>query len=197
MNKKIYLIRHGRIDTGEEKCYIGVTDLTLSEEGIAQARKLKEFFHNIDIEKAYVSPLIRCVQTADIILENRNVEKILVKELMEISLGQWEGKSFNYIKKFFPEQFKSRGENITTFITPGGESFDQLKKRVIPAFEAIKENSIGNVLIVAHAGVNRVILSSILGISIEDMFKISQDYGCVNEIFWNERCEKWQCKTIM
>jgi len=197
MNKKIYLIRHGTIDTGKEKCYIGVTDLTLSKEGIVQAQKLKKLFLNIDIEKAYTSPLIRCIQTADIILENRNVERILIKELMEINLGQWEGKSFSYIKKFFPEQFKSRGENIITFVTPGGESFEQLQKRVIPAFEAIKENSTGNVLIVAHAGVNRVIISSILGISMVDMFKISQDYGCLTEIFWNDKYGKWQCKKIM
>jgi alpha-ribazole phosphatase len=157
MNRKIYLVRHGRIDIGKEKCYIGFTDLTLSKEGIVQAQKLKSFFSNVDIEKAYVSPLIRCIQTLDIILENRNVERILMKELMEINLGEWEGKSFSYIKRFFPEQFKDRGENIDTFVTPGGESFEQLKKRVIPAFEAIKENSTGNVLIVAHAGVNRVI----------------------------------------
>lgn len=197
MNKKIYLVRHGRIDTGKEKCYIGVTDLTLSKEGIAQAQNLKEFFQNIHIEKAYVSPLIRCVQTADIILENRNVERILMRELMEINLGQWEKKSFSYIKRFFPEQFKNRGENIATFVTPGGESFEQLRKRVIPVFEAIKENTKDNVLIVAHAGVNRVILSNILSISINDMFKINQDYGCVNEIFWNDELKKLQCKKIM
>jgi alpha-ribazole phosphatase len=197
MNRKIYLVRHGRIDIGKEKCYIGVTDLTLSKEGITQAEKLKKFFSDIDIEKAYVSPLIRCIQTSDIILENRNVERILMKELMEINLGCWEGKSFRYIKKFFPEQFKDRGENIDTFVTPGGESFEQLKERVIPAFEAIKENSTGNVLIVAHAGVIRVILSSILSITIRDMFKINQDYGCVNEISWNDEYEKWQCEKIM
>lgn len=197
MDKKIYLVRHGRIDTGKEKCYIGVTDLILSKEGIAQAQKLKSFFQNIYIEKAYVSPLIRCVQTADIILENRNVERVLMREFMEINLGQWEEKTFSYIKKFFPEQFKNRGENIATFVTPGGESFEQLRKRVIPVFQAIKENTKDNVLIVAHAGVNRVILSSILSISINDMFKIDQDYGCVNEILWNDEFKKLQCKKIM
>lgn len=197
MNRKIYLVRHGRIDTGKEKCYIGVTDLTLSKEGITQAQKLKKFFLNIDIEKSYVSPLIRCIQTSDIILENRIVERILIKELMEINLGLWEGKSFSYIKNFFPKQFNDRGENIDTFVTPGGESFEQLNKRVIPAFESIKKNTTGNVLIVTHAGVIRVILSSILSIPIGDMFKINQDYGCVNEISWNDKYEKWQCKKIM
>lgn len=196
MNKKIYLVRHGKIDIGKEKCYIGITDLTLSKEGIVQAQKLKEFFSNIDIEKTYVSPLIRCIQTSDIILENRNVERILMKEFMEINLGQWEGKTFSYIKNYFPEQFKDRGENIETFITPDGESFQQLKKRVIPAFEAIIKKSTGNVLIVTHAGVNRVILSEILSIPIVDMFKINQGYGCVNEIFWNDEYKKWQWKMV-
>lgn len=197
MNRKIYLVRHGKIDLGKEKCYIGATDLSLSKEGIIQAQRIKKLFSTIDIDRAYTSPLIRCVQTLDIILENRNVEKILIKELREIDLGQWEGKSFSYIKKFYPEEFKARGENIAAFVTPDGESFNQLKERVIPAFENIKENSTGNVIIVAHAGVNRVILSNILAISMVDMFNINQDYGSVSEIFWNNQHKKWDCTKII
>lgn len=197
MNRKIYLIRHGKIDLDKEKRYIGFTDLNLSKEGIVQAQKLKELFSTINIEKAYVSPLLRCIQTLDVILENRNIERVLMEELKEINLGQWEGKSFSYIEKLYPKEFKARGENIATFVTPGGESFNQLKKRVIPAFEAIKENSTGNVLIVAHAGVNRVIISNLLGISMDDMFKISQNYGCATEISWNDEEKKCQCKKVM
>lgn len=197
MNKKIYLVRHGKVDTGNEKCYIGITDLPLSKEGIIQVQKLKKFFSNIDIEKAYISPLTRCIQTSDAILENRNVEKTLVKEFTEINMGQWEGKSFNYIKNYFPEQFRIRGENIDTFLPPEGESFEQLKKRVIPAFEAIANKDLGHVLIVAHAGVNRVILSNLLSIPMRDIFKIKQPYGCINEFSWNNEHKKWQWKMLL
>lgn len=43
MDKKIYLVRHGQIDCGKEKRYIGTTDLPLSNAGIEQICKLKEY----------------------------------------------------------------------------------------------------------------------------------------------------------
>lgn len=197
MNRKIYLVRHGKIDIGKEKRYIGVTDLPLSIEGIIQSQQLKKFFSNIYIEKAYISPLKRCIQTANIILANRNIEKQLIEEFMEINMGQWEGKSFRYIKNFFPEEFKKRGENIDTFVPVGGESFQQLQKRVVPVLEDIIKKYIGNILIIAHAGVNRVILSNILSIPLYDIFKINQEYGCVNELSWDEKHSSWLQKEFV
>lgn len=196
MSRSIYLVRHGKIDAGEEKRYIGVTDLPLSAEGVKQAQKLKKFFHSINIEKAYVSPLVRCVQTADIIFENRDIERILVKEFTEINMGQWEGKTFKYIKSYFSEQFKKRGENIDTFVPPGGESFKQLRDRVIPVYENIVENSVGNIIIISHAGVNRIILSNLLSMPIKNIFQIDQTYGCIDEICYDDKYEKCQWKML-
>lgn len=197
MNRKIYLIRHGKIDTGKDKCYIGITDLPLCTEGVIQAQRLKEFFKNIAIEKVYTSPLIRSVQTANIILEDRNIERELIKEFMEINMGQWEGKSFKYIKTFFPQEFKKRGENIADFIPPGGESFKQLAERVMPIYKAVTENPQGNLLIVAHAGVNRVILSNILSMSLENIFQLEQQYGCINEIYYDNKHKTWSWKIVV
>lgn len=196
MNRKIYLVRHGKIDIGKEKCYIGITDLPLNTEGIIQAQKLKEFFKNIDIEKVYVSSLTRCIQTANIILEDRNLESVLLKEFMEINMGQWEGKSFKYIKDSFPEEFKKRGENIDTYIPPEGESFKQLERRVMPTYKAITQNSKGNLLIVAHAGVNRVILSNVLSIPLRNIFQLEQQYSCINEICYDDKYKKWLWKIL-
>ncbi len=197
MNKKIYLVRHGKIDISNEKSYIGITDLPINMEGIIQAKKLKIFFDAIDIEKVYVSYLKRCKQTAQIILENRNIEPILVKQFAEINMGEWEGQTFNYIKSTFPEEFKKRGENIDDFIPPKGESFQQLKERVMPVFRTIERNSKGNILIITHAGVIRGILSNILSIPMMNIFAIREKYGCVNEISWNSKYKKWQWKIVL
>nr|MBC8393812.1 histidine phosphatase family protein [Deltaproteobacteria bacterium] len=40
----------------------------------------------------------------------------------------------------------------------------------------------GQVLIVAHAGVNRVILCHILGMPLANLFRLGQDYGGLNII---------------
>jgi len=196
MDRKIYLLRHGKIDCGEERRYIGITDLPLSNDGIEQAKKLRKFFSGIDIEKAYMSPLKRCVQTSEIVLEGRNIERVLTDEFKEINLGEWENKPFAYIKRHFPEQYKNRGKHIDTFIPPGGESFYKLQKRVTPLFEKIIKSTAGNVLVIAHAGVNRVVISKLLDFPLNEIMKICQPYGCVNELFWDNTNQRWQYETV-
>lgn len=197
MSRKIYLVRHGKIDIGNEKRYIGISDVPLNKEGILQAKKLKEIFYSIQLEKAYLSPLVRCVETANIILQNRNVEKVLLKELMEINMGKWEGKTFDYIKSYFPEQFKERGENIDSFVPERGESFNNVRERVKPVLESIIKNTHGNILIIAHAGVNRVIISTILSLPLKCMFDIEQNYGCISEFSWDIENEKWKWRQLL
>ncbi|WHH58655.1 histidine phosphatase family protein [Petroclostridium sp. X23] len=196
MDKTIYLIRHGEIDYGTEKRYIGTTDLPLSTGGIKQIGRLKEYFGGIRLEKAYISPLKRCVQTSDIILEDRNIERIPVNGLREISMGDWENFPLEYIRNRFSEQYERRGENIDVFVPPGGESFEHLQKRVMPAFENIIKSTTESALVVAHAGVNRVILSKLLGYPLKEILKIGQPYGCINQLHWDGRCQRWLCETI-
>jgi probable phosphoglycerate mutase len=195
MDRKIYLVRHGKIDCGEKKRYIGTTDLPLCTEGLEQARNLKEFFKDIHLEKAYVSPLERCKRTSEVILEDKKLECTVVEEFKELHMGTWEGKSFDYVKEHFPKPFADRGLHIDTFVPPLGESFEMLQKRVIPVFENIFKIAAGNILIVAHAGVNRVILSQILRLHLSGILNVNQPYGCINELTWNEVQQKWQCET--
>ncbi|MCE5348327.1 MAG: histidine phosphatase family protein [Bacteroidales bacterium] len=196
MDRKIFLVRHGQIDYGREKRYIGITDLPLSDAGIVQVAGLKDYFSGIEIEKAYTSPLKRCLQTAKILLEGSSISREVVNELKEIDMGDWENQTIDYIKDHFHEMYEIRGANIDTFIPSGGESFEQLQKRVMPAFEYIAGNTAGNILVISHAGVNRVILSKLLNFPLQDVFKISQPYGCVNRLSWNITCRRWQWEQV-
>nr|WP_314466455.1 histidine phosphatase family protein [uncultured Clostridium sp.] len=186
MTKRIYLVRHGKIPAGNEKRYLGITDLPLDKEGIIQAEFLKETFKDIPIDFVFTSPLKRCLQTAEILFGGSRHDFIQVKEFMEINLGLWENKPIETIKIKFPGAYEERGKNLLTFKPPQGESFGQLAERVLPAFERIRKSYSGTILIMGHAGVNRTILSDIQGISIDDFFLIKQPYGCVYELLWKE-----------
>lgn len=196
MNKKIYLIRHGKIDIGNEKKYLGITDVPLDCVGIKQAYFLKNYFSNIAIDKVYTSSLKRCMQTAEIILKEKQQNYIVTKELKEINMGTWENMSVEYIKENFPQSYEERGRDIEFFIPPKGESFHQLADRVMMAFENIVSQEDETILIVSHAGVNRVILSQLLGLTIQDIFDIHQPYGCVNELIWEKETHKWTYKQM-
>ncbi|HOR86556.1 MAG TPA: histidine phosphatase family protein, partial [Bacillota bacterium] len=143
------------------------------------------------------SPLIRCMQTSEIILKDRNIEIMQVDALKEINMGEWEYKTFDYVKSRFPQQYEKRGIYMDCFVPPGGESFEQLQKRVMPAFDEIIGSSNGNILIVAHAGVNRVILSKLMAFPLKDIMKLSQPYGCVNILHMDKTYQVWNCETML
>ena len=86
------------------------------------------------------------------------------------------------IAQRFPDEFKARGANIVNYQPPSGESFAHCSNRVVPAFREILQTTGGNILIVGHAGVNRLLFCYMLGMPLANLFRISQDFGCLNII---------------
>jgi probable phosphoglycerate mutase len=102
--------------------------------------------------------------------------------LREINLGAWEGLAVSDVQRRFPEAYEARGAHLAGFRPPGGESFTDLQKRVVPVFEGILCGPGSPVLVVGHAGVNRVILCHVLGMPLENLFRIEQPYGAMSII---------------
>jgi len=179
--RTIFLVRHGtpQLPPDNEKRYIGQTDLPLSEEGLRQAANLRAKLAGEKIGSIYCSDLLRTKQTAEIIAADRDVKIVELEGLREINLADWEGRTFTEIERLYPEDYKSRGEDIVNFRVPGGESFAECNQRVLSAFEDILQASRGNILIVGHAGINRLILCHVLGVSIRHLLEIDQDYACL------------------
>ncbi len=174
----IYLLRHGQIEGAGSRRFIGWTDPPLSDEGRKTAQKLHESLSGIVFGEILCSDLRRSRETADRIASGRLVTTL--SALREIHLGEWDGLPRNQIKTDQPEAWRRRGENMAHFRPPGGESFADLSDRILPVFRRIAEVHSGddpNALIVGHAGVNRLILCHVLGMNLEHMFRLGQDYG--------------------
>jgi alpha-ribazole phosphatase len=182
-NRVIYLIRHGRIQQeDEQRRYIGQIDLPLTEEGIRQAESLRRRFEHSDISAVYCSDLSRSRETARIIVGSRNLPIVVRRDLREVCMGEWEGCKLGEIAQRFPDEFKSRGADIVSYRVPGGESFADCSRRVIAAFEEILTSTTGSLLLAGHAGANRLLLCHVLGMPIANLFRLGQDYGCLNVI---------------
>ncbi|WP_434510226.1 alpha-ribazole phosphatase [Desulfitobacterium sp. AusDCA] len=180
--KEIYLVRHGRIKSDEEKRYIGQSDLELTEEGILQAQKLYQTLKSNPLDQIYCSNLRRTQKTAEIIGAGRGLVPVVLPELREINMGIWEGERFADIRANYPDEFERRGQDPANFKPFGGECFKDLYDRVIPVFERIINETQKDILFVSHAGVNRVILAHALGLPLRNIFKLKQEYGCLNVI---------------
>ena len=178
----IYLLRHGEITGASTKRFIGQTDVGLSRAGLDQADFWQKYFSGIPLDRIFTSPLLRAVHTAEIVSGLARNQIALVEGLKEIDLGEWDGKSFKEVKETFPGQWEKRGNDLTGYRPPLGESFSDLSKRILPVFHGLSAAPPGNILIVAHAGVNRMILCALLNKPLEDLFTVPQAYGCLNII---------------
>lgn len=180
--RTVYLARHGDIGLQGAKKYIGRTDLPLSPIGLSQANLLRETMAKIQLTAIYCSDLTRSIETAEIIAGEHQLKPVVSSTLREINMGAWEGQSFSEIARRYPEEYRQRGNFIATYQPPGGESFIRCQRRVTDFFEQIIESTRGDILIVGHAGVNRSLLSYLMGQPLSQIFTIPQDYGCLSEI---------------
>jgi probable phosphoglycerate mutase len=171
----IFLLRHGQISGSTEKRFIGRTDIPLDDTGLLQARYWRTVFSEFPLDAVYSSYLQRCDHTARQIAGKRPV--ITADALNEINMGQWDGKTFEEIKARYPEEFIKRGESLSFYRPPGGESFQDLSNRVLAFFNDILVKKKERTLIVTHAGVIRVILCHLLNLPLKDLIQIKPGYG--------------------
>ncbi len=190
----LYLLRHGETE-GQKKVYKGHIDIPLSKEGERQVEKTAKFLKNytkrydLQVEFCYSSPLKRAVKTAEIIAEELSLRAKAkpLQSLKERSFGKWEGLSINDIVSLYPEEFERWRTDPLRFSPPGGESTLQVSERASEALsEIISSHQNSQVFITAHGGINRVILCNILGIPLENIFRIEQEFACVNIIEFYE-----------
>jgi len=182
----LYLIRHGAVISVKGKTFIGQVEAPLDERGIEQAWALRRWLETVTFSAVWCSDLSRSRRTARIIVGGRPLSVHESADFREIHLGAWEGYTFQEIESRFPEEFAARGKDLEHWRPPGGESFDDLSARVMPALHRILQTATGNVLLVGHAGVNRLILCGALGIPTARLLSLGQDYGCLNLVAYGE-----------
>ena len=90
MTTRVYLVRHGATVLTAEDAFAGETNVALSEEGRAQARRLSERLAREPIAAFYASPMDRTMETARILAEPHRLEVVPRQALREISHGRWE-----------------------------------------------------------------------------------------------------------
>ena len=178
----IYLLRHGQIEQFRPRRFVGQLDLPLDDEGMRQARKMRDYLKDIGFSRIFTSPLQRTRQTAQIVANSRSIDITPVPDLAEINLGEWEGLTVALLRDRYPGEYEKRGEDLAHYRPPGGESFADLARRCLPAFTRLARENTGPILVVAHAGVNRVLLASLQQIPLKDLLSIPQDYCCLNII---------------
>ena len=136
---ELILIRHGKTAGNLLGRYIGSrTDEPLCDEGREglAGKQLPE------IERLYVSPMKRCVETAELLwpeFDRKNIQK--VTDLRECDFGDFENK--NYKELSGNGDYQAWIDSNGTLPFPNGESMDLFKSRCLEAFAQIVEEVSG------------------------------------------------------
>ena len=181
-NASVFLLRHGDCRQDDVKRYVGQGDLELNAEGRSQAAGWRAKLADVPFDGMFCSDLSRSWETASIIAQGRDQRVRPLSRFREISLGSWDGLPIGDVRRLYPLEYEKRGADMAYYRPPGGECFADVAARVIPLFEELVRSAAGNLLIVGHSGVNKVLLCHILGMPLENLFRIRQDYGCLNVI---------------
>lgn len=172
------LARHGAVDTAYLRRYNGHNAIGLSEAGRAQAEALASHLEGSRFDALYCSDLRRCTESMEIILHHCpfNIQHyVATPALREKSWGRHEGKSFDEITT----EEGLRYENFLQWINAlDGEPYADYIERIRRFFlEELAAQAYEHVFIMTHAGVIRVLMHLLQGMSLEEAFGTPFPYG--------------------
>jgi alpha-ribazole phosphatase/probable phosphoglycerate mutase len=184
---RLYLARHGETTASAEFRYIGQTDVDITGNGVEQMERIKQRLRDEEIHAFFSSDLIRARKGAEIIASCHGIEPISCPEFREINLGIWEGMTQEEIMERYPEEYTARLQDLVHRRIEGGESFRDVHERVMRKLSRILAERAGStIVLLAHGGVNRVILFDALKLDLVHLTRMDQSYGCINIIDYYE-----------
>lgn len=148
---RIFITRHGETIWNTKGKMQGHLNSPLTEKGVKNAEKLNIHLKNIKFDKVYCSPLGRAVETANILVKEKNNKVEIIDNLSEMNFGCWEGMTHTEVKEIYAEEHYNFWNKPELYTPIDGESFDELIARAKSLLTDITNSCYENVLLVSHA----------------------------------------------
>lgn len=185
----IYLMRHGETPWNKEGRIQGSSDIPLSPYGIELAEDTRDGLvrDGIHFDRIYSSPLIRAVQTAEVVNEQQHAPLILDPRIREMCFGKYEGKYLKEVRKSDPNLQYCFFQPELYQADESGESFEHLHLRVWEFLEGElkpleNDPQVHTVLVVCHGAVIRAFLAVIRQMDLKDFWSVRQPNCCVTHL---------------
>ncbi len=192
MATRVIIVRHGQSSYNAIKMIQGRCDESvLTEKGAADARKVGAALSSLSFDAVYSSPLQRARKTAELILPylQGSPQLVAADNLMEIDLPLWEKLHKSAVKEKYPDDYlcwKERPHEFCMSIptSEGSREFFPVLALYEQAKqfwqEILRRHQGGTILVVAHNGINRCLITSALDISPARYHSIQQSNCGIN-----------------
>lgn len=180
---RLLLARHGATSNNAQHRYTGQSDIPMSALGERQAEALANRLASRHLDGVVSSDLQRASRMAQPIADQHHVPLQLDSDLREISMGTWEGASFEEIRAREPDMLLRSRDDPFTFAPPGGETIVQVRDRLVIAlarsYAAFPD---GTVLWVTHGGCIGILFCHLLGVDLARRWQFRKDNAALSEI---------------
>lgn len=191
--KRLILVRHGETVDNARGVAQGWSDSELSEIGKKQVEAMARRISRFGATSLYSSTLDRARATADAIARATSLQPVFLDDLREMNCGEWEGQSFELVRKNDPD-FHHRWARDPHLACPNGESFHDVLLRIRVALAQIseREDNGGIPVIVSHGTALRIIATELLNLPLHTARSFAQDNTAIN--VFERRPERWILK---
>ena len=176
---KLILARHGETAWNVEKVFRGRADVALDEVGIKQAELLGKYLSSLKLQAIYSSPLRRALDTARIVARYQQLSVQIADGLTDFDYGKWQSLTAQEVKRQYPTLYHEWLTNPHTVRMPEGESLEDVGARALPVVEEVIAKYQGEVLLVSHRVVNKVLICSLLGLDNSRFWNIKLDVAAI------------------
>jgi len=184
---QFYYVRHGETIFNITNKSQGSCDSPLTSKGIKQAQQCAKHLEHFHFDKVFCSTSERAIDTANIIVENKDLEIIPLKGLKEMSFGILEGERNDILDTPMSNCWKQKD-----FTQYGGENKEQFIKRIQDTFNHIVDACENNdtCLIVSHRGYFYYMLEALFNQSLDLLEK--NDPNFLSHLIPNASIAKFQ-----
>lgn len=179
----LVLVRHGQSEWNALGLWTGQEDISLTEQGKAEARKAADHLRNITLHKAHTSSLSRTKQTLDEIksaLNHTDLETVSHKALDERHYGDYQTKNKWEIKEQIGDEAFTKLRRNWDHPVPNGETLKDVHARVLPYYEEhiLEDLKAGkNIIVAAHGNSLRALMKHLDEIDDEHVHELEIGTG--------------------
>jgi len=172
---EIILVRHGETAWNVREVFRGRIDIELNETGKKQAELLAEYLSETKIEAIYSSPLKRALKTAGTIARYHKLDVKVADGLIDFNYGEWQGLPHQEVKGKYSQLYAEWINSPQQVKMPGGESLDDVRERALTVVTSVVSKHKGQVVLVSHRVVNKILICALLGLDNSHFWNIRQD----------------------
>ncbi|MDV7145753.1 histidine phosphatase family protein [Tropicimonas sp. TH_r6] len=171
----MFILRHGETLWNVQGRMQGGLDSPLTERGRAQAAQQGEILRRAGATglPVYSSPQGRARETARLVMPG--AEPIRDARIAEIGMGDWQGLSFEEIRRASPDATANPGSFLWKFSAPGGERMEDMLRRLENFRTAVPAEAV----VVTHGVSAQLLRGLMLGLDVEGMDALDDRQGVV------------------